>query len=185
MKPTITALIFSAVFAAGCASWQSLNLQRSGLRSAGDVTVTAYLDHAPADAWEAHATEIRAVLERLQAFVADGAVQNLVYPQLVEAVRGLVPADYRSLANLVLDAVQHTSADVDVDSIGADNVARIRAVLQGVATGLRRYEGGHRPPVEGPAAEAGSTPTELDVPVDRIDMPPDEDMDPPAEGDDG
>ena len=113
---------------------------------------------AAGDQWEAHQTEIGNVLERLQAFMADGEVQNLIYPKLVEAIKGLVPDNYRNIANLALDAVRRTSADVDVMKIGVTNVARVNAVLAGVAAGLRLYRAEHRPSDEANEAAAEASP---------------------------
>ena len=179
------------LFTVGCSSLQSLNLQRSGLRSVGDVAVTAYLDSVDDDKWEAHQTEIDDIVTRLTEFMTTGEVENLVYPKLVEAIRGLVPNQYRTISNQLLAAVENTSADVKVEKIGQENVDRINAFLAGAATGLRAYKVDHRPPDRD--AEAESSPAPSSVPgsdaLDAIedaatgDMPPDEDMDPPTEDD--
>jgi hypothetical protein len=92
---------------------------------------------------------------------------------LTEAVKGLVPRDYQNIVNLVLDAVQLPGVDVDVEQIGDNNVARINAVLEGVAAGLRLYRAGHRPVDEAEGAAAEASPA---TPGDD-EMPPDEDMD--------
>jgi len=176
MRQWLTAMLMLAL-GSGCAAVQSLNLQRSALRSAGDVSVTAVLDQMADDQWEAAHAEITDVVQRLQAFMADGAVAELVHPKLVEAVRGLIPAQYKSLGNTLLASIENTGADVNTTKIGADNVARIDAFLTGAATGLHAYRGTHRPP-DAPDPEAGpasTLTTDIDIPAG--DMPPDEDMD--------
>jgi len=190
-------LLLGLMVTTGCSTvLGALNTQRAGLRGTGDIGVTAYLDSMADDKYEAHATEIAAITTRLQAFMGEGEVKELIYPKLVEAVKGIVPQDYRNIANLVLDAVQRTSADVDVEqAIGDENVARINAVLEGVAAGLRLYRAGHRPVdvADEAAAEASpATPpldalgTIRDAATGDGEMPPDEDMDvQPGDGSDG
>ena len=153
-------LLLGLMVATGCSTvFGALNTQRSALRGTGDLGVTAYLDSMADDKYEAHQTEIAGVLTALQDFMAEGEVQHLVYPKLVEAIKGLVPEDYRTISNLVLDAVQRTSADVDVEqAIGDENVARINAVLAGVAAGLRLYRAEHRPTDEADEAAAEASP---------------------------
>lgn len=152
-------LLLGLMVTTGCSTvFGALNTQRAALRGTGDLGVTAYLDSVDADKYEAHQTEIASILERLQAFMGEGEVKELVYPKLVEAIKGIVPDDYRNIANLVLDAVQRTSVDVDVEKIGDENVARINAVLHGVAAGLRLYRAGHRPADEADEAAAEASP---------------------------
>ena len=176
-------LFLGLLIATGCSTvFGALNTQRSALRGTGDLGVTAYLDSTKDDQWQAHRVEIKAVLAALQGFMVEGGVQHLAYPKLVEAVKGLVPEDYKNIANLVLDAVQRTDLDVDVDTaIGEANVARINAVLEGVAAGLRLYRAEHRPTDDSDGAGAAEV-SPATPPAG--DMPPDEDMDvQPGDGD--
>lgn len=145
--------------ATGCSGIQSLNLQRAGLRAGGDVVVTAYLDAVDADKVVAQHAELDGVVARLNEFLTTGAVHNLAFPALVEAVRRLVPATYAGISEGLLATVQHTEADVNVAVIGPENVARVRAFLDGAATGLRAYIVEHRPPPSAGVPGAGTAPT--------------------------
>lgn len=144
--------------ATGCEAVQSLNLQRAGLRAGGDVAVTAYLDAGALDTVAPQRQELDGVVARLHEFLTTGEVQNLAFPALVAAVRRLVPSAYVGISEGLLATVQHTDADVNVAAIGADNVARVQAFLEGAATGLRAYIVEHRPPPSVGAPEAGTAP---------------------------
>lgn len=144
--------------ATGCSAIQSLNLQRAGLRAGGDVAVSAYLDAVAPDKVAAHHAELDGIVTRLREFLATGAVHTLAFPKVVETVRGLVPATYAGISEGLLATVQHTDADVNVAAIGAENVARLQAFLDGAATGLRAYQVEHRPPPASGGPGAGSAP---------------------------
>ena len=150
MKIALSATIFSALFATGCASFGSLNLQRSGLRGLGDTAVTVLLDQLPESQWEAASTELADAFQRLTDFVETGETQNLVFPKLVEKVRSVIPTQYRSIGEALLVSIEHGSAtvDVDVEIVGQDNLDRIKAFLEGAGSGLRAYRKDHRPPPE-------------------------------------
>lgn len=139
MLPFIVALAGIAMLA-GCASTYgdddglSLNVQRSALRGAGDMTATVYLDRAD----EPDAERVAGIADGLYEFVGTGDLAALPLDVVEDRLCALVPTDYQWLVRQVLAVI--VLQDVDVgERIGAANVERIEAFLDGVRTGAIKF----------------------------------------------
>ncbi len=137
----ILLLLMCLVLVVGCVP--SMNIQRAGLRSAGDLGVTACLDAVPAEAAGPLKAEIESIAESILVFLDTGAVAALTHSELRTKLEELVPVKYRSYFDAVLSAVSDRS--VDVDKIGANNVKRLRAGAVGIVAGCTRYDKEDRP----------------------------------------
>lgn len=142
----ISLLLFVAVLCAGCItpSFKSLNIQRSGIRCTGDTATTVSLDCLANDAEVAAVqTKLKEIAMAVQLFLKDGKVAELTLPEFTDALRKLIPENYRFLLDIALAQIQGLT--VDVQKIGADNLERINSLCVGILRGCDMYDVKYRP----------------------------------------
>ena len=145
--------IFAAVllvFASGCItpSIKSMNIQRSGIRCVGDTATTISFDALSTDA-EVNTVKLKVkeIAMAVQLFLKDGKVADLTLPEFTDALRKLIPENYRFLLDIALAQIQGMT--VDVQKIGADNLERVNSVCVGVLRGCDLYDIKYRPVTNG------------------------------------
>lgn len=126
-----------AVLCSGCFA-RSLNVQRAGLRSTGDISVTILGDATDDSEVTVVIAEVKAIAQELLAFMNTGNVWSLTKGQLEAKVVGMVPSKHRALVDDLLGLVD--VVNVDVHAIGTGNVKRIKAFLRGTIRGCDRYD---------------------------------------------
>jgi hypothetical protein len=159
MRHTLLPLLLFVFAATGCIP-PSMNYQRSGLRSAGDVGATALLEQADAKMMEKYKVDIVDTCNAVIKYLDGGKVADLT-PYAVEAkLREIVPIKYIPLLNTALTAIDNSNATVNPSTaIGPDNVKRIKAAVIGFRQGTIEYDVNDRlkevPPSTAPVAGAG------------------------------
>jgi hypothetical protein len=145
MSRVILAAVLS-LFAVGCItpSVKSMNIQRSGIRCTGDTATTVSLDALANDAEVAAVKpKVKEVAMAMQLFLKDGKVADLTLPEFTEALRKLIPEEYRFLLDIALAQLQGLT--VDTQKIGADNIERVNSLCVGVIRGCDLYDIKYRP----------------------------------------
>jgi len=125
-------------------SIRSMNIQRAGIRSAGDMSVTVSLDSldTPAQSEEV-CKKTKEITIAIDEFLKTGNLAMLTIPEITGKLRDLVPAEYRFLLDLLI--AQADVIHVPVDKIGADNVRRMQSFCKGIIYGCNEYKIEDRP----------------------------------------
>lgn len=141
-------LVLFVLCAPGC-SWvkpslRSLNIQRAAIRGTGDTGVSVALD-ALANKAEAEKVRVRTkdICLSVQLFLENGKVSELTIPEITKELEKLIPPAYHFLLEIAIAQIQ--GAVVDLDKIGADNIARINAACVGIIRGCDLYVMNDRP----------------------------------------
>lgn len=113
----------------------SLNMQLCALRSAGDYTATPILD-ASGDLPQAKLA-MESVAQQALDFLDTGEVASLTRGELKARLLAIVPLKFHGVLRGALEAV--SGRHLEVNRIGARNVLRIRAYLEGILTGCTEY----------------------------------------------
>lgn len=82
----------------------------------------------------------------------DGKVADLTLPEFTDALRKLIPEDYRFLLDIALAQIQGMT--VDVQKIGPDNIERVNSLCVGVLRGCDMYDLKYRPVTDEVKAKA-------------------------------
>lgn len=127
---------------AGCGV--GLNIQRSVLRSTGDLGATIYLDEAvSAQSAESVRVELLNIFNGVDKFMDTGSVANLSVDKLVIELNKIIPVKYQNYAEKIASHIE--VANVNVDAIGKNNVKRVKAFLKGAITALNDYDSSVHP----------------------------------------
>lgn len=142
----ISLLFVLLLCTAGCITptVKGMNIQRSGIRCVGDTVTTVSLDSLATDA-EVNTVKpkLKELAMALQLFLKDGKVADLTLPEFTDALRKMIPEDYRFFLDIALAQIQGLT--VDVQKIGADNLERINSLCIGVLRGCDLYDLKYRP----------------------------------------
>ncbi len=140
----------------GCAPG-SLNVQRSGLRASGDLSITLFLDNNPSSKADAKAQASKAM-----AFLETGGIANLPVTEVSGKLTAIIPLKYKDWVTqaLAIAVIRANEATVDVSKIGEANLARLRAFVRGVVQGADLFT---TPPVETAEPEGGNTNTDANA----------------------
>jgi len=120
----------------GCATVSSLNVQRSALRSAGDLSATLILETQSAEEIVDQHEAMVDALTRVDQFLSSGECADLPLSHL-EQIKQCIPAKFHGLVDAAIASVQ--SKQVDPEKLGQNNVERIRAYLKGSLMGIQEY----------------------------------------------
>jgi hypothetical protein len=135
MRIRHAAALVSALLACGCGT---LNVQRSALRGAGDLSCTAFLDRAPEADVCVVAEETRKIAKGLIDFLDRLPAEGCYPDALFELLRDRAGARG---AWLVEGARIYCGRRLDRRlTVGPDNVKRIRAYLTGVVEACDEYD---------------------------------------------
>lgn len=126
----------------GCVSVQSLNVQRSALRGAGDAGTTALLERQDEVDADGVAEGIKNICNDVLFFLDDGNVNLLTKGELRAALLRVVPEESAKFVDDLLSLV--SMARVDVGFVGRRNIRRIKAFVIGVIRGADEYDVGDR-----------------------------------------
>lgn len=130
------------LFLVGCTTAPTtLNEERSLLRGLGDLGTTVVLDRAvDRNNLDATKQEITNITQSLINFLDTGDVKNLALSAMKTKLRSLIPTKYQSLLDASLLSMNLNSPDIDLNAkVGANNVYRFRALLQGVLNGTLEH----------------------------------------------
>lgn len=116
----------------------SLNVQRSALRSVGDLGVTVGLEFVAEKDVVALRKEIAEVAKKVVQFLDTGVVPNLTEAQINARLVSLVPPKYMSYFNTALTALSGRGIPIG-QKIGSKNVRRIKAAVKGIQRGAEGY----------------------------------------------
>lgn len=147
--------VFVLIVLAGCTA-PTINLQLSGLRSAGDVAATIYLDERDLSAIPKRKEEISKFAEKIAEFLDSGNAAKLTETKLRDAVLKLVPEVYRGIGTSLLDSLSKRELNVETQIVGANNIARLKAFLRGAAIAVKEYRSDLRKKEEEAAAKAAA-----------------------------
>ena len=120
----------------------SLNLQKAGLRSTGDLGVTASLDAVDVSAVDDVKGIVADTAESILKFLDDGQVADLTNSAARKEIEKLIPVQYRPYFDAVMSIL--STKDVDVEKFGEDNVKRVKAACYGVLSGCEHYDNADR-----------------------------------------
>ena len=137
---TVGMLALVVLISTGCSFRPSgMNSQRSALRGLGDSAVTVSLDSIQNDITaEATKKKVKEVAIAVQLFLKDGKLADLTLPEFTEALRKLVPEDYKFLFDILIAQVQ--SVQIPIGAIGANNIERINSACVGLIFGCDLYD---------------------------------------------
>ena len=135
MRNTI-ALLTLVLVASGCKS-VSMNVQRSSLRSSGDVGVTIYLDGCKAVTVEGKIAKIKEAVAKVEKFLEVGNAAALLPSQLRIELIQLVGPTYGILVDNLIAII--SAEHLQLGKVGEKNVRRIKALLAGISCGLDEY----------------------------------------------
>jgi len=130
-------LVLALILLAGCTP-PSMNLQRSALRSLGDVGVTVTLDLVKADKVKATQAEVVVVCDAVLRFLNGGTADGLTQTGISSKLQSLIPAKYRAYFSSALQALSGQTINVGA-KIGMKNLRRINAAVVGIKAGARYY----------------------------------------------
>lgn len=116
----------------------SMNLQRSLLRDTGDSGITVLLDETPLEKVDATRAEVKDIGEAILKFLDTGKVYELTRSELAVELKKIVPEKYDVYYDMVMTAI--SEQQLDVDKIGQNNVARIRAAVVGALRANELYK---------------------------------------------
>lgn len=150
-----SSVVFAWTAMTGCAA-PSINLQLSSLRSTGDVASTVYLDDRAIDGVPKRQAELKKLAEKIAEFLSTGNAAKLTETKIRDGVLKLVPEAYRSLGESLLESLSKRKLDVDVQVVGAANIARLKAFLHGIVIACDDYKIDLRKEEEAAAAKAAA-----------------------------
>ena len=145
---SVMVILVMALCAQGCTwikpSIKSVNIQCSGIRGIGDTALVTAIDSLGDDT-EALAvkTKVKEITLSVQLFLQNGKVAELTIPEITQELEKLIPANYRFLVDIALAQIQ--GIVLDVDKIGATNLARINSLCVGIIRGCDLYDMKYRP----------------------------------------
>ncbi len=131
----VTAILLLTV---GCSA-PSINLQITALRTAGDVSVSIYLDDRSAEDVPRRQKEIKQFVNKIHEFLDTGNVAALSETKLKDGIVKLIPLAYREIGESLLDSLTKRKMDVDLDFLSKANIARIKAFFQGAGNAVDSY----------------------------------------------
>ena len=137
MRPPFSVLPLLVMVMAGCVSVESVNMQRCGLRSAGDFSVTVMLDlTAVADVPELQ-KRVTTFLDDVAQFATTGEIASLTRAELTGRLLAKVSPEY---GPWVQGAITATLSSLDTRAtIGNRNQRRILAYLHGSRQAVAHY----------------------------------------------
>lgn len=134
-------LIFLCLWTMGCTTTGgnigTMNVQRAGLRGAGDLSVTVMLDQIPTTDIEELKAHITTFLYAVEEFVVTGNAATLTRTELANRLIEVVADDYAHWVSMALQAALATT-NPQVQ-IGEDNRRRILAFTHGSLTATSLY----------------------------------------------
>lgn len=143
MKRLLLPVLFATmVFGTGCVSVQSLNVQRSALRGAGDAGTTALLERQDEVDADGVSEGIKNICNDVLNFLDDGNVNLLTKGELRNALLRVVPEESADFVDDLLSLV--SMAKVNVGFVGKRNIRRIKAFVNGMIRGADEYDVGDR-----------------------------------------
>lgn len=139
----VSVAIAVLVGTAGCAvTGSSLNVQRSALRGTGDTGATTMLENQKEEEVAEIVQGVVEICNDVLDFLKTGDVADLTKGQLKTHLLEVVPKESADFVNDILAFV--SVSNYDVQGIGTRNVKRIRAFLNGIIRGAKKYDAGDR-----------------------------------------
>ena len=139
----LVAVIVIMAMVGGCKT-TSMNLQRSGLRSSGDLVVTGTLDAQESDTVSDSISKIETTCDKIETHLGgldDGATLN--------DFRSAVLAEIPPATHFLIDAVcERVGKRMEGQVLSPDAVKRILAFVRGARSGATRYDMADRPQQE-------------------------------------
>jgi len=121
-----------------------MNVQRSGLRSSGDLTATISLDElVKSEDVPGTVALIDETIDKLLEFLEDGELIHLTRSEFRLKAMEYIPVRLRDFSDAFFAAV--STQHLNVDKIGSKNVRRLKAFLKGAKNGLKEYKVEDRP----------------------------------------
>lgn len=131
----ILILLLAAVMSSCSAG--SMNVQRSGLRSVGDLSVTVLLDKTSEANIEKNKERIKKVLETIRTLVTSDDLTALTRTKFTTKLLKKIPAQYASWTRSVIDtALLSVESHTQID---ADDRRRIMAFVNGSFQAIDSY----------------------------------------------
>lgn len=137
----ITVLLVLLMGVVGCntlSDYGTMNVQRSGLRGAGDLSVTVMLDQTQAADVEQLKAEITTFLYAVRGFAETGNIATLTRTELITRLLGEVAGQYTPWVHMAINAAL-TTLDPTV-SIGEAGRKRLIAFVYGSLTATACYQ---------------------------------------------
>ena len=133
------------VFVTGCVtpSFSSMNIQRSGIRSTGDMATTVALDSVLLSEADSTKVKTREIALAVQLFLKDGKVADLTIPEISSELKKIIPESYYFMLDILIAQIQGITVDTQV--IGANNLERLNSVCVGVINSCNLYDVKYRP----------------------------------------
>lgn len=125
----------------------SMNLQRSGIRTAADMSVTVTLDATPEVDVEKRILKTRAIAISIETFLKTGDFNKTTMDDFINLCRRIVPVDYQYIVDFLMRYT--TDVSLPVDSLGEKNIRRLEDACAGMITACDRYVITDRPVKEG------------------------------------
>lgn len=135
-------MAFTAMLLVGCKAG-SMNVQRSGLRGAGDTGVTIWLDDIDVDKVPQRQQEIIGTCSSLIDFLAEGELSDVTNTVLMDKLVARVPDEYKWIPSEVFSLAG--VMEVDTSAIGERNIRRLVSALNGMINGAKQYKISDRP----------------------------------------
>ena len=129
----------------GCTrvSVKSLNIQKVVCRSIADSGTTVIFETLDADKVMVVKNKTEEIAKEIMEFLDKGDVPLLTVTSLTVELRKKIPSDYSFVLDLLVSQI--SGIKVDIDSIGVNNVKRLKAACLGIIWACANYSMEDRP----------------------------------------
>jgi len=137
MKNLLMVAMVMVIGLVGCDA-PSMNLQRSAARDSGDTGVTIYLDQRKVEDVDIKKQQTLLIVSEIENILNNQHVGLLTVEKLQAEVKKIVPPEYSSISNAVLNFI--VDIKIPTEKIPEPVIKNIQAFLKGTKMGITEYK---------------------------------------------